>query len=59
MKCVETKEPKLGYILNSKKQKRKSYKKETKLKNRSFRRFLKSNLEVGKEILFFRIGYEF
>lgn len=59
MKCVEAKESKLGYILNSKKQKRKSYKKEIKLKNRSFRRFLKNNLEIGKEILKKRVGYEF
>lgn len=51
MKLIEQKEPYLANLLSSKKQKRKSYKKDTVLKNRSFRRYLKMNLEVGKEIL--------
>ena len=59
MKLIEQKEPYLANLLSSKKQKRKSYKKDTVLKNRSFRRYLKMNLEVGKEILKKRHGFEF
>lgn len=59
MKKINQKEPTLARLINAKKAKRKSYKKETKLKNRAIRRFLKNNFEIGKEIYKIRFDYEY
>jgi hypothetical protein len=53
------KEPKIAKSLQPKRFKRNSYKTYTRIKNKSFRRFLNANFEVGKEILKKRYGWEF
>lgn len=59
MKLIEQKEPRLGSWMRPKNQKRKSYKSYTIIRNRSFRRELNRNFEVGKEILRMKYGWEY
>ena len=59
MKLFEQPEPKLRRILQPKRAKRYSYKKDKILRNRAIRRELNRNFNIGKEILNRVLGWEY